>query len=79
MVQSVIDIGEYEDRVINVVKARYGLKNKSEAVALLTKVYAETFLEPELQPEYVERLKRKEKEKGIAFENIGELRAIIEG
>lgn len=78
MVQNIINIGEREDRVLNIVKAKFGLKNKSEAVALLAKNYEENFLEPELRPEYIEKLKKLEKEKGIPFKNIAELRKIIE-
>ena len=62
MVQSQIDIGKKEDRILNIVKAKYGLKNKSQAVAILVKIYEDSFLEPELRPEYVKKLKRIEKE-----------------
>lgn len=58
MVQNIINIGEREDRVLNIVKAMYGLKNKSEAVALIVKMHEDTFLEPELRPEYVEKLNK---------------------
>ena len=56
MVQNIFDIGEREDRVLNIVKAKFGLKNKSEAVTLITKAYEESFLEPELRPEYKKKL-----------------------
>ena len=79
MVQNIITIGEREDRVLNIVKAKFGLRNKSEAVALLAKNYEENFLEPELRPEYAKKLKRIQKEKGIPFRNMAELRKIIEG
>ena len=79
MVQNIINVNDYEDRILNLVKAKYGLKNKSEAVAMLAKIYAESFLEPELKPEYSAKLKRIRKEKGIPFKNIDELREIIEG
>ncbi len=79
MVQNIITIGEREDRVLNIVKAKFGFKNKSEAVALLAKTYEENFLEPELRPEYDEKLKKIQNEKGIPFRNIAELRKIIEG
>ena len=62
MVQSIIDIGENEDRVLNIVKAKFGLKNKSQAVALITNIYSNNFLEPELKPEYIEKLKKIQKE-----------------
>ena len=45
MVQSIIDIGENEDRVLNIVKAKYGLKNKSQAVAFIASKYEDAFLE----------------------------------
>ena len=79
MVQNIITIGEREDRVLNIVKAKFGLKNKSDAVALLAKNYEENFLEPELRPEYVKKLERIQKEKGIPFRSMAELREIIEG
>ncbi len=79
MVQSIIDLGENEDRILNIVKAKYGLKNKSQAVSMIAKIYEESFLEPELRPEYVEKLKKIDKEgKFIRFNSIDELRESIE-
>ncbi|HIH18031.1 MAG TPA: DUF2683 family protein [Nanoarchaeota archaeon] len=79
MVQNIINLEEHEDRVISIVKAKHGLRSKSEAIALITKAYEENFLEPELRPEYLKKLERLKKEKGIPFKNIKELRKIIEG
>jgi len=74
MVQSIIDIDEREDRILNIVKAKFGLKNKSEAVALIAKIYEDSFLEPELRPEYLENLEKIRKGKYIKFNSIDELR-----
>lgn len=41
--------------------------------------YEESLLEPELRLEYIKKLDKLEKEKGINFKNIKELRKIIEG
>ena len=79
MVQSIIDLGEREDKILNIVKAKFGLKNKSQAVSLIAKIYEESFLEPELRPEFIKKLDKIEKEKGISFNNVDELRKIIEG
>ena len=79
MVQSIIDLGENEDRILNIVKAKYGLKNKSQAIATIAKIYEDSFLEPELKPEYAIKLQNVQKEKGIKFNNLIELRNIIEG
>ena len=73
MVQSIIDISEGEDRILNIVKAKYGLKNKSQAVAMIAKIYMESFLEPELRPEYLNKLKKIDKEYGKIFSSIEEL------
>lgn len=79
MVQAVIDIDERANRVLNIIKAKYGLKDKSDAINLVVSEYESHILEPELRPEYIKKLKKIEKEKGIPFENIDELRKIIEG
>ncbi|MDO8516775.1 MAG: DUF2683 family protein [Nanoarchaeota archaeon] len=79
MVQNIFNIGEREDRVLNIVKAKYGLKNKNEAFTLVVKMHEESFLEPELRPEYLEKLNRIEKEGyGETFKSIEELRRKIE-
>ena len=73
MVQNIIKIGEREDRVLNIVKAKFGLKNKSEAVAIITQIYEESFLEPELRPEYLKKLQKIRKGKYAQFNSIDEL------
>lgn len=78
MVQAVINIDERVNRVLNIVKAKFGLKDKSEAINLVVNEYEEGFLEPELRPEYITKLNKIEKQKGIHFKNINELRKIIE-
>lgn len=56
MVQAVINIDERTNRVLNIVKAKYGLKDKSQAVNLVVNEYEVGFLEPELRPEYKVKL-----------------------
>ena len=74
MVQNIIKIGEREDRVLNIVKAKFGLKNKSEAVAIIAQTYEESFLEPELRPEYLEKLQKIRKGKYFKFNSIDDLK-----
>jgi hypothetical protein len=74
MVQNIINLGENEDRILNIVKAKYGLKNKSDAVAVMIKIYADNCLEPELRPEYLEKLEKIRKGKYIKFNSVEELR-----
>ena len=74
MVQNIINTGVDEDRVLNIIKAKYGLKNKSEAVNLVLKIYMENFLEPELRPEYIEKLEKIRKGKYIKYNSVEALR-----
>ncbi len=78
MAQAVINLGEYEDRILMIVKGKFGFKNKSDAVNFVIDKFEEEFIEPELKPEYAEELKKIKKQKGIRFKSIEELRKHIE-
>ncbi len=79
MVQAFVNITDHTNRILNIIKAKYGLKDKSEAINVMAETYEEEALEPELRPEYVEVLKGLEKEKAVPFRNIAGLRKLIEG
>ena len=79
MVQAIINISERANRVLNIVKAKYGLKDKSEAINIMAEKYEQEIVEPELRPEYIEKLEKIQKQKGVPFKNMAELRKIIEG
>lgn len=66
MVQAMININEHVNRVLNIIKAKYGLKNKSEAIEVAVHEYEEECLEPELRPEYTKKLGRIAKGKFIS-------------
>lgn len=70
MVQAVINIEDHENRIINVVKGKFGLKNKSEAIRLIINEYEKELLEPELKPEYIEKMKKREKEPSIKVKDF---------
>ncbi len=79
MVQAVINIKEHANRILNIVKAKYGLKDKSQAIELVIEKYEATFLEPELRPEYIEKIKKIQKHgKFKKYTSIQELRDEIE-
>ena len=78
MIKALIKLDENEDHVLNIVKAKYRLKNKNDAIRLVIRKYEDN-LEPELRPEYLKKLKRIEKEGyGKNFTSINELRKYIE-
>lgn len=78
MVQAIIDIDEHTNRVLNIVKAKYGLRDKSKAIDIMAQQYEQEVLEPELRPEYVKKLQKIKLQKGISFKNVEELRKRIE-
>jgi len=78
MVQAIVNLGEYEDRVLTIIKGKFGFKNKSEAINFVINKYDEEFLEPALRPEYVKKLKGIKKQKGLRFKSLGDLRRSIE-
>ena len=79
MVQAMIEIPKEANQILNIVKARYNLKDKSEAITKIVIEYGEDILEPELRPEYLEKLKKIEEEGySETFHSINELRKKIE-
>ena len=56
MVQAMINISEDANQILNIVKARYKLKDKSEAIDKIVVNYGGELLEPELRPEYKEKI-----------------------
>jgi len=66
MVQAVINITENTNRVLNIVKAKFGLKDKSHAINIVVNEYEENFLEPQLRPEYKNKLAKIMKAKHLS-------------
>jgi len=46
MVKAIVTIDERTNRIINMVKAKYGLKDKSQAINLIAQQYEECVMEP---------------------------------
>ena len=74
MFMATIDIPEEENRILNIVKGKYGFKNKEEALIFILRGFMEN-LEPEIRPEYLNKLKKIEKENryGKIFSSVKEL------
>ncbi|MEK6886993.1 MAG: DUF2683 family protein [Nanoarchaeota archaeon] len=74
-----INIGENTNRVLNIIKAKFSLNDKSEAIDLMAQQYEENILEPELRPEFVKELTRLEKHgKFKHYKTLASLRKEIE-
>ncbi len=74
MVKAIVDIDEEANRVINILKAQYGLRDKSQAINKLAKEYKEIVLESEFRPEYIRKLLEVQKEPIIRVGSAAELR-----
>jgi len=70
MVRAIININDKANRVLNLVKAKHGLKNKSEAINIVINEYGKSHLEPELRPEFIEKIKERQKEKTIKIQDF---------
>ncbi len=77
MIQAVVKINERANRVLNIIKAKYGLRTKSEAINIMAENYESQLLEPELRPEYIKELRKIEKE-GILSEEEFKKRLKVE-
>jgi hypothetical protein len=70
MVQAMVDISEGANSILNIVKAKYNLKTKSEAISKVVEEYGEEMLEPELRPEFVVKMGEIEKQKNIKVDDF---------
>ncbi|MDO8460738.1 MAG: DUF2683 family protein, partial [Nanoarchaeota archaeon] len=51
-----VTLNEYTNKVLGVIKAKYGLKDKSEAVNKFIELYGEDVIENEASDEYLKKV-----------------------
>ena len=73
MVQNIIKLSDKENRTINMVKAKFGMKNKNQAIGFMIQTFAKHFLPEALQP--LEKIRRSTERKQVG--NVEELRKVI--
>jgi len=74
MVTVLVKISDRANRIFNIVKAKYGLRTKADAINYTAQKYEEIVLEPQLRPEYVETAKAIHAEKPVFVGSAQELR-----
>jgi chaperonin GroEL (HSP60 family) len=72
MVQAMINISKNVNQILNIVKAKNNLKDKSEAIEKVVLDYGKGFLEPELRPDFIEKMNKRSKESTIKVKNFKE-------
>ncbi|MBR9706807.1 MAG: DUF2683 family protein [Candidatus Diapherotrites archaeon] len=78
LVQAIIHLSDHENRVLNLVKAKYGLRSKSEVIEFIVNKFEDSLLEPELRPDYKEDLLRVDAGRFRKYSSINTLRRELE-
>jgi len=72
MVKAIVELNEESNRVLNIMKAKEGLKDKSEAINMVITIYGKELLEPELRPEFIKELLNAQKERTVKVADFAE-------
>jgi len=72
MVKAIVNISEDANRILNIVKAKEALKDKSDAINLVVSLYGQEMLEPELKPEFIKEILKAQKEKTIKIKDFSQ-------
>ena len=70
MVNALIQLDGNTNKVLNIVKARYGLKNKGEAIQFVVNEFVEYENEPELKHEFIEKMEKIGEQKSIRVDDF---------
>ena len=83
MVDARVSLNKYSNRVLSVVKAKYDLNDKSQALNKFIADYGSNEIEPEVKESYIKKLLKIEDEHFKKYDyrhtNIKDLRKEIEG
>ncbi len=72
MVKAIVDIDENANRILNIIKAKENLKDKSDAINLILNLFGKEMLEPELRPEFIKELLEAQIERTIKIKDFSE-------
>lgn len=73
MPKAIIVLSEHANRVVNVVKAKEGLRGKSEAIERIVQDFEEHVLDPSLRPSFAADLDRIRKGRFKKVSRLGNL------
>ena len=75
MVKAIIDIDKETNKLLNLLKAEYGLKDKSQAINRMAEEFKRFVrVDPEVRPEYIRKLKRIQKQRRIRIGSLNDFR-----
>lgn len=70
MPQALVTLSEDSNRILNLVKVKYNLKDKSAAVEAVIEHYVLCEGEPDLKEEFIQRIRKAEKGKFVRVEDF---------
>jgi hypothetical protein len=70
MVKVHIDITDDTNRILNLVKITYHLRDKSQAINIMAKGYKELIFKPMIKVPYLKKMKKISKERTIHMRSI---------
>jgi hypothetical protein len=70
MVQAMIQISNEANQILNIVKAKYALKDKSHAIEKVILGFGKDFLEPQLRPEFIQKMIERQKEDTVKVKDF---------
>jgi len=80
MVSARVELDEYTNKVLGILKIKYGLKDKSEALNKFAELYGEEIVEKDAKEEYVKKMleivdkdMKKYGYKGMSLEELDKL------
>ncbi|MFH1586368.1 MAG: hypothetical protein ABID38_00765 [Candidatus Diapherotrites archaeon] len=78
-----VKVKDYSSRVLGVVKEKYGLRDKGEALDKFADMFGEEFVDKEVKDELIREViastERHIKKYGFRSRSVNDLRKIIEG
>lgn len=74
MTSAIVNLTEENNLILNILKAKFGLRNKSDAMNRVVAEYSKTALEPALRPEYIRKISSLMKEKPARYRSFAEMR-----
>jgi len=67
-----VTIDDRTNQILNILKAKYGLRDKSQAINLMARQFEECIMEPELRTEFIKSLKYSQSEKTIKVKDFAQ-------
>ena len=78
MTSAIVNLTEKNSAYLNIFKAYFGLKNKSDAMNFIVQEYAKEVFELQLRPAYIKKLQKIKQEKTTSYKSIVKMKEAYE-